>query len=118
MTRTGVRYSALMNSASVGRQAFSASIKNRGMSRSALFDGFLSKLFDGVPVPVPAPCRGLRESEPGNEFGEKPIRPGGGEAHAGHPARLAAAEGAVKLSATLGRPTVTNIGSVTQLPWT
>jgi hypothetical protein len=44
------------------------------------------------PVPVPARCRALRESEPGNELGERPLRPGGGEAHAGHPARLAAAE--------------------------
>jgi hypothetical protein len=41
------------------------------LSMSALFDGLLSKPFDGVPVPVPTRCIGLRESEPGNEFGRQ-----------------------------------------------
>ena len=37
------------------------------MSRSGLFDGGLGRPFEGASVPVPARCRGLRESDPGLE---------------------------------------------------
>jgi len=76
------------------------------VSRSALFDGGLSRVFEGVPVPVPARCRALRESEPGNELGERPLRPGGGEAHAGHPAG-SLPPSATSNSARHRRPSVT-----------